>query len=94
MKRLTLLITLSLLLFGCNALKDMQRMFERQERANTFVKEKYGWDVQLGFHMNNTTLTQVTLSLNSKDVGDKKFSELELIAREVVKRSSKRSHNT
>jgi len=62
----------------------MSGMFEKQELAQSIVKEKYGLDSQLGFNINNGQLTQVTLILNANSVKDKTVDELEEMTKVVV----------
>jgi len=72
------------LLNGCGAVDDMKGMFEKQELAQAEIKEKYGWESQLGFKMNNGVLTQVTVILNADQVRNETVKNLETIAKEVV----------
>jgi len=84
MKTYILLVASFLLLAGCDAITDMKGMFEKQEAVQNLVMEKYGWESQVGFNMNNGILTQVTLVLNASEVGNEKVSSLEKIARQVI----------
>jgi len=84
MKNILLLSMILFLLSACDSIEDMSGMFEKQELAQSLVKEKYGWNSQLGFNMYNGQLTQVTLVLSSNEVGEKTVGELETITREVV----------
>jgi len=84
MKNILLLSIILFLLSACDSIEDMSGMFEKQELAQSLVKEKYGWNSQLGFNMYNGQLTQVTLVLSSNEVREKTVGELETITREVV----------
>ena len=84
MKKLFVGIFILLAVTGCDAVDDMKGMFEKQESAQTIIKEKYGWDSQLGFNMSNGVLTQVTLVLNANDVRNETVSKLEKIAKDVI----------
>jgi len=87
MKTYILLLACFLLLAGCDAITDMKGMFEKQEAVQNLVREKYGWESQVGFNINNGILTQVTLILNANEVGNEKVSRLEKIARLVIAES-------
>ncbi|RLA13743.1 MAG: hypothetical protein DRQ59_04660 [Gammaproteobacteria bacterium] len=87
MKTYILSVACLLLLAGCDAITDMKGMFEKQEAVHDLVMEKYGWESQVGFNINNGVLTQVTLVLNANDVRDEKVSRLEKIARLVIAES-------
>ena len=82
--RILFFLFLICLLGGCDAVDDMKGMFEKQELAQAEIKEKYGWESQLGFNINNGILTQVTVVLDAKDVREETVGSLEKITREVV----------
>ena len=84
MSRRIFLALAIVLLVGCDAVDDMRGMFEKQELAQVAIKEKYGWDSQLGFNINNGILTQVTVVLDANDVREETVDNLEKIAKEVV----------
>ncbi len=84
-----LIIALSSMLVGCNAVSDMKGMLEKQELVRKSVKEKYDLQSQVGWNMHNGVLTQVTISFDAEQVRDKKVSELEIIAKDAVKTSFK-----
>ena len=73
-----------LFIIGCDAVDDMKGMFEKQKIAQSKIKDKYGWESQLGFNMHNGVLTQVTIVLNAKDVRNESVSKLENIAKDVI----------
>lgn len=89
MKRILVFFALSMVLLGCDAASDMKEIFNKQEAAQNYVKEKYGWQSQLGFNIHNGVLSQVTLILRAEDVRNESVSHLEEIAREVVSASFK-----
>ena len=82
-KKLTLVLLASLLI-GCDFAGDMKDMFAKQELVQKAIKNKYGIDAQVGWNMNNGTLTQVTVIFNSNDVQSKKVSDLEVMAHDAV----------
>jgi len=43
----TLILSVSFLLVGCNAVSDMKGMFEKQELVQKAIKEKYGLQSQV-----------------------------------------------
>ena len=78
----TLIISIFLLLLSaCDSINDMRN---KQQQAQSIVKEKYGLESQLGFNIHNGRLTQATLVINSNDIKDKTVSELEEMANDVV----------
>lgn len=85
----TLILTVSLLLVGCNVVSDMTGMLEKQELVQKAIKEKYGLQSQVGWNINNGVLTQVTVAFDAEEVRDKKVSELEAAAKEAVASSFK-----
>ena len=87
MKTYILSVACLLLLAGCDAITDIKGMFEKQAAVQNLVMEKYGWESQVGFNINNGILTQVTLILNANEVRNEKVSSLEKIAREVIAES-------
>jgi len=84
-----LILSLSLLSIGCDAVSDMKGMFEKQELVQKAIKEKYGLKSQVGWNMNNGELTQVTVSFDAEEVRDKKVTELEAVAKDAVATSFK-----
>ena len=84
MKRMLIGLITILALLGCDSLQDMTEVFEKQGLAQDTIKEKTGWDSQVGFNIHNGLLTNVSVTLNASDVRDKKVSELEEIVRKVV----------
>jgi hypothetical protein len=85
------LLAVSLLFAGCNAVSDVKGMFEKQGLVQKTIKEKYGLQTQVGWNMNNGVLTQVTVVFAAGEVRDKKVSELEAVAREAIASSFKSS---
>lgn len=85
----TLMLSISLLLVGCNAVSDMTGMFEKQELVQKAIKEKYGLQSQIGWNIHNGVLTQVTVVFDAEEVRDKKVSELEAAAKDAVASSFK-----
>ena len=83
----TLLLTFMLVvaLAGCDAFDDMSKMFEKQSKAQQYVKDKYGLNASLGFNIHNGELTNVTVAFAYPEVRSKAVSELEAIARETAK---------
>lgn len=85
MFRLILVLALLLpLLSGCDAIQDFKQMDEKQSRVQTFIQDKYGWHVNLGWNIHNAELTQVTLVLSADEVANERVETLQAIAREAV----------
>ena len=79
-----LILSVSILLIGCNAVSDMKGMFEKQDLVQKAIKEKYGLQSQVGWSMHNGVLTQVTVVFYAEEVREKKVCELEAAAKEAV----------
>jgi hypothetical protein len=86
---IALMLSVSLLLIGCDAVSDLKGMFEKQGLIQKAMKEKYGLQSQVGWDINNGVLTQVTIAFDAEEVRDKKVSELEAAAKEAVALSFK-----
>lgn len=84
MNKLLIVVLAMVMLAGCDTVDDMKGMFEKQKLAQTAIKEKYGWDSQLGFNINNGKLTQVTVVLSAREVRGETVENLENMAKEVV----------
>ncbi|MXR67294.1 hypothetical protein GNT65_01155 [Shewanella sp. JBTF-M18] len=84
MKRILCLLIMSVMLVACDAANGLKDMLNKQQKAQNLVKEKYGWDAQVGFEIYNGDLSQVTLVFSADDVRDQSVAHLESIAREVV----------
>lgn len=93
MKKLIVGVFALFIMTGCNAVDDMRGMFEKQEIAQKIIKDKYGWNSQLGFNMSNGVLTQVTLMLNANEVRNESVARLEKIAKDVAATTFKSQPN-
>jgi hypothetical protein len=79
-----LLILPLLLLSACDAIEDFSQMNEKQGRMQALIKEKYGWNAQVGWNIHNAELSQVTLVLSAEEVANERVATLQVIAREAV----------
>jgi hypothetical protein len=79
-----LLISSLLLLSACDAIEDFSQMNEKQGRIQALIKEKYGWNAQVGWNIHNAELTQVTLVLSAEEVANERVATLQSIAHEAV----------
>ena len=89
MRNLMLVPFFFIMLLGCDDIDDMKGMFEKQEIVQSAIKEKYGWQTQVGFNMNNGILTQVTVIFDANEVRNEKVSKLEVITKDVISTSFK-----
>ncbi len=80
-----------LLLTGCDAVQDMRTMWEKQEIVSKMIRERYGWDTGVGWHMQNGRLTEVTVIFAAGDVGREQVATLEQAAREAVTKAFRSS---
>ena len=71
-------------LVGCGFIEDMKGSLEKSEVAAKAIKDKHGWDAQVGGQMLNGKLMVVTVTLNSKQVGEHKVNVLEGALTETV----------
>lgn len=81
---LLLLILPLLLMSGCDAIDDFSQMNEKQGRIQALIKEKYGWQAQVGWNIHNAELSQVTLVLSAEEVANERVATLQTIAQEAV----------
>ncbi len=79
-----LILSSSILLFGCGAVSDMKDMFAKQGLVQEAIKENYGLQSQVGWNMHNGILKHVTVVFFADEVRDKKVSELEVVVQEAV----------
>jgi hypothetical protein len=82
------------LLAACDAYDDMTSMFEKQQLVQGYIKDKKGYETQVGFNINNGVLVQVTVYFQSKEVKQASISELEDIALKAVAQSFKLTPKT
>ena len=87
MKNIFCVLILCVALFGCDVASDIKGMFNKQRAVQNLVKEKYGWEAQVGFNIHNGVLSHVALVLSANDVREESVARLEAIAREVVSAS-------
>lgn len=78
-----LIVILSIL--GCDAIQDTKEMFEKQERLQKVIEDKYGWESQVAWNMQNGALTQVIITFNANDVRNEQVTTLETAALDAVK---------
>jgi major membrane immunogen (membrane-anchored lipoprotein) len=73
-----------LLLAGCGFVEDMKGMMEKAQAVSKAIKDKHGWETQVGWNLNNGKLTDVTVMFQSKEVREQKVALLESAAAEAV----------
>jgi len=78
------LLAAGLLLFGCGVVEDMKGMFEQAQLLSKMIKDKHGWDAQVGWNISNGKLTQVTVTFQSNEVREQKVATLENAVVEVI----------
>ena len=84
MKTMLNLAVAALLLFGCGFVEDMKGMFEKSQLVAKAIKDKHGWETQVGWNIHNGRLTQVTVMYQSKEVRELKVALLENAALEAI----------
>lgn len=86
MKNLSLVLSI-LLATGCGFVEDVKGMMEKAQAVSKAIKEKHGWETQVGWNLNNGKLTNVTVMFQSTEVREQKVSLLEAAAADAVART-------
>ena len=89
MRRVLTIILLSILIAGCDAVEDLKEMGQKQSIVADAIKDSHGWNVQVGWHMSNGILTQVTLVLSADEIRDVTVAEIEQAALDAVTKAFK-----
>lgn len=84
MKSVLILVSGLALLAGCGFVEDMKGAFEKSQLVSKAIKDKHGWDTQVGWNLHNGKLTQVTVVFQSSDVREQKVAALETAAAEAI----------
>lgn len=87
MKNLLALAVTALTLCACGFVEDMKGMMEKAQAVSKVIKDKHGWETQVGWNLNNGKLTNVTVMFHSKEVREQKVALLETAAAEAVART-------
>lgn len=87
MKFVPSLLAAVALLSGCGFVEDMKGGFEKAQLVAKAIKDKHGWDTQVGWNMSNGKLTQVTVVFQSSDVREQKVALLETAAAEAISKA-------
>ncbi len=89
MRRTLTIILLSILMLGCDAVEDLKEMGQKQSIVQQAIKESHGWNVQVGWHMSNGILTQVTVVLDAEEIRNEKIADLEKAALDAISKAFK-----
>ena len=89
MRKLLAILLLSTLIAGCDAMEDLKEMGQKQSIVANAIKDSHGWDVQVGWHMSNGILTQVTVVLSADEIRDVTVAEIEQAALDAVSKAFK-----
>jgi len=85
MKKLLVIMTaISILFTGCNLFESLEDAVEKREHVQNIIKEKYGYETEIYWRIQNGKLTQVTVAYNIEDVKEKKVSDLMQVAVDSV----------
>ena len=71
------------LLSGCG-FEDMKGGFEKSQLVAKAIKDKHGWNTQVGWNIHNGKLTHVTVVFQSSEVREQKVEVLESAAAEAI----------
>jgi len=77
-------LALLILFAGCGLVEDVKGMMEKAQAVSKAIKDKHGWETQVGWNLNNGKLTDVTVLFQSKEVREQKVAVLEGAAAEAV----------
>jgi major membrane immunogen (membrane-anchored lipoprotein) len=72
------------LLSACGMVEDMKGAFEKSQLVAKSIKDKHGWNTQVGWNIHNGRLTQVTVVFQSSEVRDQRVGALETAAAEAI----------
>lgn len=72
------------LLAGCGFVEDMKGAFEKSQLVAKAIKDKHGWQTQVGWNIHNGRLTQVTVVFQSSEVREQRVAVLENAAAEAI----------
>lgn len=75
---------LGLWLSACGMAETFQEMAEQQEKVAEQLKERHGWEAQIGWNVHNGVLAQVTLSVSASQVREETVADLEAAITEIV----------
>jgi major membrane immunogen (membrane-anchored lipoprotein) len=84
MKLLPALALAAALACGCGMVEDMKGMFEKAQAVSKAIKDKHGWDTQVGWNVHNGKLTQVTVTFHAREVREQRVAVLEGAAVEAI----------
>ena len=87
MKKAIFPLLIALFLVGCDAMQDLQEFGEKQAKVQSFIKDEYGLESQVGWNIHNGVLTQVTVIFYAEEVREKTVATLEEIALKAVSHS-------
>ena len=72
------------LVSACGVVEDMKGAFEKAQLVAKAIKDRHGWDTQVGWNIHNGRLTQVTVTFQASDVREQKVAVLETAAAEAI----------
>lgn len=72
------------LLSGCGVVEDMKGAHEKSQLVAKAIKDKHGWNTQVGWNIQNGKLTQVTVVFQSSEVREQRVAALETAAAEAI----------
>ncbi len=81
----TLIILLIVVMAGCDSVSEMREFTKKPAIAEEYIKDRYGWDSEISFKMNNDGRPEyIRLELSISDVRGMQISELEKIANKML----------
>lgn len=77
-------VLLSVLLAGCDTAIQVSEMNRKMDVINADLKKTLGFEAQIGWNINNGTLTQITVLLPADKVGEQSIRQLKDMTYPVV----------
>lgn len=78
------LVALAISLSACNVVGSFNETNAQSEAVATRLEKEVGAKPQIAWHINNSTLTNVNVIFESKDVGGRSYNDLEPVVRKAV----------
>jgi len=82
--RASIAATLLLGLVACGAVEELQGIGDNQKAAEQAIAQATGAETQIGWNWTNGRLTDVTVSVDARAVGDKTVKELGALVAPLV----------
>lgn len=85
--RASIAATLLLGLVACGAVEELQGIGDKQRAAEQAIAQATGAEIHIGWNWTNGSLTDVTVRVDAKAVGDKTVKELGSLVAPLVEQN-------